>query len=563
MTKHRHKKQGMEHPKKLVRLRKRAKEVTVSHPPEVQDLSELSGKQARRLAHKLQTYQIELEALNDKLLRAQGELAQARDNYADLYDRAPVSYLTVAESGHIQRANLTAAALLGVVRSSLLHMPLAKFVIQEELGLFNKHHKQVLTKAGRRARQVCELRMVRADGSEFFSHMESVSQEDVKGTITGYRATLTDITPLKRTELELRDREARIKAVLDVAVDGIFTVHQNDAIESVNPGGHHMFGYPEGKLLGRDILTLIPDIYEVLNDAGRDRSQQTEMAAVAPTLRELVGQRRDGTNFPIEVTLRDICMEKETQMVIFVRDISERKQIEEMRRSFFAIASHELRTPLNNMVLSLDMLAKGEAGVLPPYLTDMIEVARRGGARLRRLIHDILDMQKIEAGRVGFRLDILDLVPLVEEAIKSAAVYAEQFGVRYVLESGATGIKIAAESDRFHQILDNLLSNAARFSPTDGTVHIVLSRENDMVRVAVTDHGPGVPEEFRPLVFEPFAQAAPSLEDSRNRDSAGLGLSIVKAIVEKLGGRIGFDSKPGVVTTFYVVLPEWRGDLYQ
>ncbi|MCP4043264.1 MAG: ATP-binding protein, partial [Gammaproteobacteria bacterium] len=86
------------------------------------------------------------------------------------------------------------------------------------------------------------------------------------------------------------------------------------------------------------------------------------------------------------------------------------------------------------------------------------------------------------------------------------------------------------------------------------------SRDSDMVRVAVTDNGPGVPEEFYPHVFEPFAQATPSLEDSRNKDSAGLGLSIVKAIVEKLGGRIGFDSTPGVATIFYVLLPEWRGD---
>ncbi len=402
--------------------------------------------------------------------------------------------------------------------------------------------------------------VVDIDGNELWFHSTLVPVNDEEGRIDYIMVISADITERKRTELELRDHEVRIKAVLDVAVDGIFTVHQNDAIESANPGGYHMFGYPDGELIGRDIRTLIPEVYGSLKGAGRERNPQTAMNALAPTFRELVGRRRDGTNFPIEVTLRDICTEEETLTVTFVRDISERKQIEEMRRSFFAIASHELRTPLNNMVLSLDMLARGEAGVLPIYLTDMIEVARRGGARLRRLIHDILDMQKIESGRIGFRMDVLDLSPLVEEAIKSTAAYAEQFRVRYVFEPGAIGIKIVADSDRFHQVLDNLLSNAARFSPTDGTVNIALSQEDGMVRVAVTDNGPGVPDEFRPLVFEPFAQAAPSLEDSRNKDSAGLGLSIAKAIVETLGGRIGFDSLPGVETTFYVLLPEWRGD---
>lgn len=212
------------------------------------------------------------------------------------------------------------------------------------------------------------------------------------------------------------------------------------------------------------------------------------------------------------------------------------------------------------MSLSLELIARSAPGALPPSIKAMIDMACRSSERLKRLVNDILDIQKLEAGDLGAPRKPMELMPVVEEAIIAGRAYAEQFGVHYVLESKLPGAKVKADNDRLIQVLTNLLANAARFSPSGAKVEVGVCRHDGAIRVAITDHGPGIPEGFREDVFQPFAQAEPSLEDARHKDSAGLGLSIAKAIVEGFGGQIGFDSEPNVATTFYFDVPEWSGE---
>jgi diguanylate cyclase (GGDEF)-like protein len=148
----------------------------------------------------------------------------------------------------------------------------------------------------------------------------------------------------------------------------------------------------------------------------------------------------------------------------------------------------------------------------------------------------------------------LVLAPLLSQVVEGIGPYAEQLGVRLKIENRYPAAKVNADSERIMQVLTNLLSNAVKFSPRDDDVHILVSRNGSDIRIAVTDHGPGIPEDFRDRIFQQFAQADSS--DRRGKGGTGLGLSISKKIIEKHGGEIGFHTEPGIDTTFYFELPE-------
>ncbi len=238
-----------------------------------------------------------------------------------------------------------------------------------------------------------------------------------------------------------------------------------------------------------------------------------------------------------------------------LNDITERKKVERMKNEFVSTVSHELRTPLTSILGSLGLVINGVAGEIPSSAKAMLDIAHKNSQRLVRLINDILDIEKIESGKMAFNLQPLELMPLVEQAIAANQAYGEQFGVKFTLENTLVGVKVNADSDRLMQVLTNLLSNAAKFSPPNYTVVISVARHKRAIRVAIADRGCGIPPGFRNRIFQKFAQADSS--DSRQKGGTGLGLSICKAIVEKHHGQIGFATETNAGTTFYFDLPEW------
>lgn len=252
---------------------------------------------------------------------------------------------------------------------------------------------------------------------------------------------------------------------------------------------------------------------------------------------------------------RSSANEERKLIYAVARDIQERKRVEQMKNDFVSVVSHELRTPLTSIRGSLGLIAGGVAGELPEKAQMLVEIAAKNCERLVRLINDILDVEKIESGTMGFRFAALELMPLVEQAVEVNRAYAEELGVELRIVEPVDGARVWADADRVLQVMTNLLSNAAKFSPRGETVEIAARRgEAGTLRVAVTDHGPGIPPEFQPLVFERFAQADSS--STRQKGGTGLGLSISKAIAERHGGRVSFESEPGVATTFTFELPE-------
>jgi signal transduction histidine kinase len=238
--------------------------------------------------------------------------------------------------------------------------------------------------------------------------------------------------------------------------------------------------------------------------------------------------------------------------------LDEQRRLERLKNEFISIVSHELRTPLTSIHGALGLIGSGLGGELSPRARQLLDVAYRNSQRLVRLVDDILDLQKIESGSMPFHFQPLELRPLLEHALEANQTYASALGVSIVLVEAVQGARVYADSDRMIQVMTNLLSNAAKFSPPGESVLVTATREHNELRVAVTDRGPGIPDEFRDRIFQRFAQADSST--TREKGGTGLGLSITKAIVERLGGTISFESPPEGGTTFHFDLPEWLPD---
>jgi PAS domain S-box-containing protein len=243
-------------------------------------------------------------------------------------------------------------------------------------------------------------------------------------------------------------------------------------------------------------------------------------------------------------------------MVGTVQDITERRAVDRLKREFVATVSHELRTPLTAIKGSLGLLAGGVAGELPGLARELVATAQKNADRLLILINDILDLEKVETGRMAFDLRELPLYALLLQALEDLKGYAQGLEVACELDPPPTDLRAArvtVDEGRLLQVFGNLLSNAVKFSPPGERVRVRLLRAGRRLRVEVENGGPEIPPHFRDRIFHKFAQADGS--DSRQRGGTGLGLSIAKALVERMGGHIGFDSEPGR-TVFFFELPE-------
>ena len=369
----------------------------------------------------------------------------------------------------------------------------------------------------------------------------------------GIAVTQTDITVLKDAEKALRESEARTRAIVSNVIDGIITIDEGGMIHTVNPAAERMFGYSERELAGQNVNVLAAEPYRSAHDRYLANFLTTGEKKIIGMVRELEGERRNGKRFPIELTVSEVRLGDERVFVGFIRDITQRKEMERLKGEFVSTVSHELRTPLTSIRGSLGLITGGAVGKMSGKVREMIDVAEKNTERLIKLVNDILDMEKIESGSMEFRFGPLDLARLVEQGIETNHGYAEDQGVEFLLTETQPELTVRGDGDRLMQVMANLLSNAAKFSPRGGKVEISVTRHNDKARVSVSDHGPGIPKEFQNEVFSKFTQADSS--DTRQVGGTGLGLNISKTIIEKHDGSIGFDTKAGKGTTFYFEVP--------
>lgn len=244
----------------------------------------------------------------------------------------------------------------------------------------------------------------------------------------------------------------------------------------------------------------------------------------------------------------------ETGVVYVATDITERMQMEQMKTDFVSTVSHELRTPLTSILGSIKLIQSGVAGEISEKSAQMLAIAHSNSNRLVRLINDILDIQKIEAGHLDVESKPVELCVRIQKAVKENAAYAEKYHVSYRFLRPEHEVWITGDKHRIDQILANLLSNAAKFSEPGNEVVISISCEDSDVTISVMDTGVGIPEQYQESIFEKFKQIDAS--DSRNKGGTGLGLAITHNLVKMMNGEIWLDSVPGERTTFHVRFPE-------
>ena len=371
---------------------------------------------------------------------------------------------------------------------------------------------------------------------------------------------------LSRANTVIKESEARLRAFIDNSPHAISLKNTDGSYILVNRPYEEMIDLTSEEIRGKKSHEVFAKEFA---DSGVSQDRAVlETGQVVEREEELRREDGDHTWLTVKFPIRDAANNINAIGAIST-DITERKEIDRMKTEFIAVVSHELRTPLTGIFGSLGLLRGGVLGELSEEVNKMIVIAYDNAERLIRLINDILNIEKIEAGKMEFRNAPVDICHLIEQTIETNRPYGSERrqqrrgarfegydDIKFVFERSLPGVKVYADSDRLTQVSTNLLSNAAKFSPPGGTVDVSVSRHNGFVRVAVSDQGPGIPEEFHDRVFEKFSQADSS--DTREKCGTGLGLSICKAIVEKLSGEIGFDTKTDVGTTFYFDLPEWK-----
>ena len=246
--------------------------------------------------------------------------------------------------------------------------------------------------------------------------------------------------------------------------------------------------------------------------------------------------------------------ENELKSLMIIHDLAEMKKLDKLKNEFLSVVSHELRTPLTSIQGALDLLTSGVLGELSAHEPqELLILAKQNSERLIRLINDILDVEKMESGKMEFLFKPVEITRLLKEVINANQSYAESFNVRIKLLPPEQNIIVQADYDRLIQVLSNLISNAIKFSPRGGEVALTANQQGDKVRISVTDNGLGIPEEFQSKIFQKFSQADSSA--SCEHSGTGLGLSISRTIVEKHNGTISFITKINEGTTFYFYLP--------
>jgi two-component system sensor histidine kinase VicK len=477
----------------------------------------------------------ELGQERDLLAVRSRELARSEAQIRGIVQAASDGILTVDPGGHITSVNRAACQMFGYTAQDLLARGLHRLV-PTPVDAF-----EGIGRPGPAAGH--EVEGIRRDGSRFPIEM---SVSIVRTEHDHFFAVIVrDITERKRAY----ETRFQLASIVDSTDDAIIGWGPDLRITSWNPGAERVFGYTAAEIIGESFLTLVPPDRRAEPEQFADRIRQGEHVRG----RETVQVRKDGS--PIDVSVTISATRDEAGRIIgfstIARDITERKAIERLKDEFLATVSHELRTPLTAIRGHLELVLEGEAGPVTPLQQEFLAVASQSTDRLGALINDLLDVEKIEAGKIQIREEPVDLAEVLRDVVSTFRLEAERKGLA-VREAIADRLAVVGDRDRLIQVFANLVSNAIKYT-AQGEVGIRAGRRDGKVEVVVRDTGIGISPEEQPQLFTKFFRS--QQRQVREAGGTGLGLVIAKGIVERHGGRIGVESEKGVGTRFTVVLP--------
>ncbi|MGH2458810.1 MAG: PAS domain S-box protein [Chloroflexota bacterium] len=432
------------------------------------------------------------------------------------------------QNGKITIANRAFAAMFGYELSDLIGRPIEDFIAPE-------FHPSITLSGAAAPEQAVEVVGRKKDGARF--------SIDVNGQAIPYKDSqirviaVRDLTTQKQAQEELVRLSHRNSLILNSAGDGIVGLDPRGEVTFANPSAARMTGYKVEELLGQRFHDLTHHSHPDGSDYPYDECPQRRVLSMG-TPRWVTGEvfwRKDGTSFPVEYVCAPIPEGEEiVGVVLTFKDVSERQLIERMKDEFISVVSHELRTPLTAIRGSLGLLASGMIGPMPGRAQHMLDIAVKNTDRLVNLINDILDIERIESGKVSMLKADCDAADLITQASELMQALADKAGVS--LSATPFSAPLFADPDRVVQVLTNLLSNAIKFSYPGGTVWLTAERYGDEIRFQVRDQGRGIPRDKLEKIFERFQQVDTS--DSRVKGGTGLGLAICRSIAHQHGGRI-------------------------
>lgn len=376
---------------------------------------------------------------------------------------------------------------------------------------------------------------------------------DAAGRTSAVCGIATDITERKRSEQAIRDREARLQAVMDTALDAIIIMDENRVVLSFNAAAERMFGYPAEEVLGLNLKMLMEELFLSEQDDYVRRFLEKGEKDVIGKRHEVRGRRKDGTEFPCELSVSELVSGERCLFTGMIHDITDQKRAElELRRSnedleqFAYVASHDLKEPLRMISSYLQIIEKRYGGKFDEEGREFFSFAMGGARRLRDLIEDLL-----EYSRVGTRSKPLaptDSGSLLEEVCADLQLSISECGARITHDELPV---VMADAGQLRQVFQNLLSNALKFRSVEPPeIHIGVVRKWKEWRFSVKDNGIGITSDHHDRIFVIFQR----LHGRERYDGTGIGLAICKKIIERHGGRIWLESSPGRGTTFYFTL---------
>ncbi|MBV6626921.1 MAG: response regulator [Rivularia sp. (in: Bacteria)] len=377
--------------------------------------------------------------------------------------------------------------------------------------------------------------------------------EKLENRVASRTAELVKMNECLQSELVERQRaQAQFARIVEIASDAIICIDSDRRITLFNQGASEIFGYAVSEVLGEPLDLLVPEGWvearcHDVADLGKSESPSRKMGE----RREIYGRRKNGSEFPAEASISQLNLGNKTVYTVYLQDVSHRKQVERMKDEFVSIVSHELRTPLTSIHGSLGMLA---TDLIPLGSEDgkrLVQIATDSTERLVRLINDILDIERIESGKITMFKQMCQVGELIRQSVNIIRLLADKAQVKLSVENPP--LQLQVDADRIIQVLTNLLSNAIRFSSPGGAVSLSAVEQDSEILFTVKDNGRGIPEDKLKIIFERFQQVDSS--DSRNHEGTGLGLATCLSIVEMHGGKIWVESILGVGSTFYFTLP--------
>lgn len=500
-----------------------------------------------------------------------------RDNFnagvfRDIVQAVPVGIVAVGSTGKVESWNPAAERILGwseaEVRSGSLPIELPLTSGEVEL---DRHRK---------------------NGSPVTLEVRTIPWRDSSGSEVGSLLILTDVTARRTAEAavqdlsehekmaRIREREhMRFRELLEAAPDAIIEVDQEGRIVLLNKVTEQLFGYQREELLGQPVEVLIPRDVRAGHHKHRDEYWARPTTRPMGTGLKLEGQRKNGSCFPVEISLSPVQFEEGFRVSAIIRDVSERRRAEEqlgaiqaayaeelatknreledrneeveranhLKSEFLSGMSHELRTPLHTIIGFTELLEEEIQGPLNEKQRRFIRHIHRDSQHLLALINDVLDLSKIESGRLELQREQFPLAEALEEAVSSIRPRGDAKSIQIEVIS-IDPMVIYADRLRFKQILYNLLSNAVKFTAEGGRVWVEVIRRGSFAEISVMDNGVGIPASAHDSVFDKFYQVGH--RQAGVLEGTGLGLAITRRLVEEHGGTIHLESEPGKGSQF-------------